>query len=128
MSPAAALLLAAAALPAPAAAVHVVVYPDRARVTRVLEVPCAERARVSFGEVTPAADARTFRGSISEGTVEGVRWEERGRATAFAARAAALDRALLDLDGQITALEQRLVRTENSRRSAAASSPWRSGW
>jgi uncharacterized protein (TIGR02231 family) len=110
---AAALLLAAATL-APSARVEVVVYPDRARVTRLLEVPCSERARVSFGEVTPAADPESFRGTISEGTIEGVRWREQARATAFAARAGALDRALLDLDGQITALEQRLERTEKS--------------
>jgi uncharacterized protein (TIGR02231 family) len=116
---AAALLLAAAAAPAPVTTAEVVVYPDHARVTRVLEVPCTGRARAGFGEVTPAADPSSFRATISRGTVEGVRWEQRARQAAFAARAEALDRALLDMDGRIASLDRQLERNEKAAEARA---------
>jgi uncharacterized protein (TIGR02231 family) len=109
-----------AAPPAPAPPLEVVVYPDRARITRQLEVPCAARALVEFGEVTPAADPASFRAAISVGTIDGVRWQERARPTAFAARADGLDRTLRELDGQVAALDQRLQRTEKASETREA--------
>ena len=63
---------------------EVVIYPDRAQVTRVESLPCGARAVAAFGQIPPAADPASFRARTSLGAVEGLRSEERTRAESFA--------------------------------------------
>src|ERR1044072_1590015 len=51
----------------------VVVYPDRAQVTRAQTVACEGRNTVArFEELTPASDPISFRATVDRGTVEGL--------------------------------------------------------
>ncbi|HEX8434905.1 mucoidy inhibitor MuiA family protein [Archangium sp.] len=65
------------ALVAPAKVSSVVVYPDRALVTRVETVPCTGRALAVFESVPPAADPASFRARSEDATVESLVAEER---------------------------------------------------
>jgi uncharacterized protein (TIGR02231 family) len=58
------------ALAAPAKVSSVVVYPDRAAVTRVETVPCSGRALAVFDSLPPAADPASFRARSDTATVE----------------------------------------------------------
>jgi uncharacterized protein (TIGR02231 family) len=66
---------------------RVVVYPDRAVVTRAVEIPCGAHVIAAFPGVPPAADPQSFRAVASVGAVDGVRWQEQQRPEAFAAGA-----------------------------------------
>jgi uncharacterized protein (TIGR02231 family) len=71
------------ALVAPAKVSSVVVYPDRAQVTRVETVPCSGRALAVFESVPPAADPASFRARSENATVESLVAEERSREAHF---------------------------------------------
>ena len=58
------------ALAAPAKVSSVVVYPDRALVTRVETVACTGRPLAVFESVPPAADPSSFRARSEDATVE----------------------------------------------------------
>src|SRR5881394_2788422 len=80
--------------------VAVVVFPDRASVTRRARVTCGARVVVPFTALPPSADAASFRAQgRGAAVVEGLRFVERPRATAYAARVAGLEarRAALGL-------------------------------
>jgi len=102
-----------------AAAPHVtavVVYPDRAQVTREVSIPCGPRAVAPFEALPPSADMSSLRAHSDVGTVEGVRAEERPRDKAFAADRQKLDDALHSLSQEIAtqeALLQRGLRMES---------------
>jgi len=83
----------------------VVVYPDRAQVTRELSIPCGPRAVARFEQIPPAADPASFRGHSDAGTVEGVRAEESPRIQAFATERQKLDDQLLALSREIAVQE-----------------------
>ncbi|MBM7113409.1 mucoidy inhibitor MuiA family protein [Archangium primigenium] len=78
------------ALVAPTKISSVVVYPDRALVTRVETVACAPGALAVFESVPPAADPTSFRARSEEATVESLVAEERSREAAFGARSEAV--------------------------------------
>ena len=71
--------------------VRVVVFPDRAEVTRRQKVTCGDAVEIVFSPVPPAADRETLRAQTSEGRVDALRVEERTREHEFAPRAAAVD-------------------------------------
>jgi uncharacterized protein (TIGR02231 family) len=71
--------------------VRVVVFPDRAEVTRAQKVACGEAIDVAFSPVPPSADRESLRAQSSEGRVDALRVEEGSREHEFAPRAAALD-------------------------------------
>src|SRR4051812_41523792 len=48
---------------------QVVVFPDRAQVTRVADITCAPKIRADFIDISPAAGGDSFRARVSEGTV-----------------------------------------------------------
>lgn len=91
---------------------QVVVYPDRAQVTRAGTVACGPRALVSFEALPPAADVNSFRASSSEGLVEGLRYEEKTRTEAFASKRA-------ELEKRVDELEQQLLQLQNSKQRAS---------
>src|SRR4051812_41736075 len=113
-------LLAAVAAPevAPPPITSVVVYPDRASVTRRARVACGERVVASFAGLPPAADPASFRAQARGAAVDGLRIEERPRATAYAARVAALEARVVALDLEAAAARQQLAQLE--ARAAAA--------
>ncbi len=71
------LMLVALALPSQVSSV--VVYPDRAEVTRAQTVTCSSRPLAAFEAVPPAADPASFRASVQGATVESLVVEERPR-------------------------------------------------
>ncbi len=62
----------------------VVVYPDRAQVVRVAEVPCGPKVVATFSNVTPAAAGDSFRAHVEGGSVEGLRSEQKPLRDSFA--------------------------------------------
>jgi uncharacterized protein (TIGR02231 family) len=93
---------------------QVVVFPDRAQVTREEKVECSARAVASFPAIPPAADPSSFRAHVSTGTVEGLRSEERTRAETYAPEVKALDDKIRKLT-----LEQRALGDQQRRGSGA---------
>ena len=92
---------------------QVVVFPDRAQVTRSAEVPCGARARVDFNGVTPAAAPDSFRARVDDGTVLGLRAELKVREDEFAA-------PLKDAMDKVKALDDQLQTLRASRTRADA--------
>lgn len=86
---------------------QVVVYPDRAQVTRSATIACGPRATATFEGIPPAADPASFRARTDEGVVEGLRGEERTRRDAFAAKRKDLEDQQRALSLQIEAQQQR---------------------
>lgn len=91
---------------------QVVVYPDRAQVTRVATVACGPRALVNFEGIPPAVDPNSFRAKSSEGLVEGLSGEERTRLKAFEPKRGELEKKLEELDQQIYAQQNAKVRAQ----------------
>lgn len=98
-----------------AAVDQVVLFPDRALVTRTETVACGPRATVGFKGITPAAAPDSFRARASQGEVVGLR-------TAQVARREALSPQLKQLDEQLRVLnaQQALFTRERTRLEAKA--------
>ncbi len=113
----------AAAAPerAPGSAVTaVVVYPDRAQVTRTAAVPCGgARAAAVFAGIPPAADPTSIRAQSKEAVVDGVRWEERTREEGFAAEVKDIERQIRAEEGELAVVRDTRAREENSVSIAA---------
>lgn len=99
------LLLASTAAPD-----SVVVYPDRAQVTRVTQVACGARVPVSFDNIPPAAAADSFRARLAGGTVDGLRAELVTREKQFGPKAEALARQLSAMALERARLQDKLAR------------------
>lgn len=97
---------------------QVVVYPDRAQVTRTAQVVCGARAGVAFGEIPPAADPATFRARTSVGTVEGLRAEARTREEAFAPELKGIDAAIRKFEAEATVLRDARTRGQGAAHTA----------
>jgi uncharacterized protein (TIGR02231 family) len=92
----------------------VVVYPDRAQVTREVDLLCSARATASFTAIPPAADPASFRAHASLGTVEGLRSDSRTRAEAYAPEVKELDGQIRKLESQVNALRDAITRTASA--------------
>jgi uncharacterized protein (TIGR02231 family) len=97
----------------------VVVYPDRAQVSRVLPVACGPRAQVTFLGIPPAASATTFRARVVGGTLEGLRSEERTRDEQFAPELKSLDEQVRKLELEAAVLEDASTRGHELARLGA---------
>lgn len=109
------LLFAAAAAHAatPEGAVRrVVVYPDRALVTRSAQVACGTRVPVHFAALPPATDPASLRAETSRGQIEGLRAEEQPRETAYAKAVAELDEQLRELSRKLAILQSAAARDD----------------
>ena len=98
---------------------RVVVYPDRALVTREASVPCGNRVQVHFAGLPPSADASSLRAQTSHGQIEGLRIEEKARATAFSPAVVTLDEGIRRLNNQLAALRSAEARDEAEVQLAA---------
>ena len=97
---------------------QVVVYPDRAQVTRTVELPCGPRAIASFTGIPPSADAASFRARTNLGAIEGLRSEARTREESFAGEVKDLDGAIRKLEGEAAVLRDAQARGEGAGRRA----------
>jgi len=105
MSSILALLLASTAAPD-----SVVVYPDRAQVTRTTQVTCGARVPVIFDNIPPAAAADSFRARLAGGTVDGLRAELVTREKQFGPKAEALAKQLNAVALERVGLQDQLAR------------------
>lgn len=91
---------------------QVVVFPDRAQVTRVADAACGAKVRVDFTDISPAAGSDSFRARVSEGSVLGLRSALEVRAEEFAAPLKDAQKKLEGLDEQLTVLRQGRARAD----------------
>ncbi len=98
---------------------RVVVYPDRALVTREASVACGDRALVRFEHLPPSADAASLRAQTSLGRIEGLRTEDQPRRAAFSQAVAAMDDALRQHQRDLAALRAAESRDEAAVQLAA---------
>jgi uncharacterized protein (TIGR02231 family) len=88
-----------------AAVTRVVVYPDRAQVTRAVQVSCgAQAVTAEFASLPPSADPASLRAQVSEGGVESVDVVEEPRAGAFSSEVNDLEQQLRSIGAQLAAL------------------------
>src|SRR5688572_30844508 len=92
------------ALAAPAKVSSVVVYPDRAQVTRVETVACSGYALAVFEPVPPSADPSSSRARSEDATVEGLVAGERSRKAEFSPELAALRKKRETLEREMAEL------------------------
>lgn len=85
---------------------QVVVFPDRAQVTRVADVPCGPKVKVDFTDITPAAGSDSFRARVSDGAVLGLRSTLEVRAEEFAGPLKDAQKKLDGLEDQLNVLRQ----------------------
>ncbi|MBS2022453.1 MAG: mucoidy inhibitor MuiA family protein [Deltaproteobacteria bacterium] len=104
-------LCAAGAVRAESKIARVVVYPDRATVTRTQTVSCAAKA-VEFGHLPPSIEPRSLRAASSNGPVPVVELQTRVRDTAFTAQAAEVEKQLRKLELQQRELDDRTARAQ----------------
>jgi uncharacterized protein (TIGR02231 family) len=112
------MLLLSLAAPASAAdgVVAVVVYPDRAQVTR--ERPAACGRPTVFDQIPPSADPASFRAAARGGTVEGLRFEEKAQ-DFFGADYKAAEADLRKLQASLATLEDTRRREQRAGDLAA---------
>lgn len=72
----------------------IVVFPDRAQVTRLATAQCGARVPIVFENIPPAAGADSFRARVAGGTVDGLRAELVTREKEFSPKAEALEKQL----------------------------------
>lgn len=97
---------------------RVVVYPDRALVTRQAAVPCGAAVLVPFPPLPPAADPASLRASTTAGSLDGLRTEERPRSESFAPRVRALEAELRGERAARAALSDEKARAEDGAQLA----------
>lgn len=94
---------------------EVVVYPDRAQVTRVTQVTCGSRTALVFEGVPPAAVGDSFRARMSEGTVDGLRAELVRQEKVFSEKAEALEKKLEQLSDEGRVIDDQVARADGQR-------------
>lgn len=99
----------------------VVVYPDRAQVTRSTQVACGERVMVKFAAIPPAADPGSVRAQVGlpGARILGVRSEELVRGGAYAQKVEELDEKIRLLSLEIAALRDEQERDQQALSMAA---------
>jgi uncharacterized protein (TIGR02231 family) len=91
----------------------VVVYPDRAQVTRTQTVSCVGRNTLArFEEIPPAADPSSFRARAERATVEGLLASERTRQARYGAERERVEKQREELERELAALEHSRARTQ----------------
>jgi uncharacterized protein (TIGR02231 family) len=91
----------------------VVVYPDRAQVTRAQQVKCEGRDTVArFAELPPAADPVSFRARADRATVEGLLASEHTRQARYGAEREKLEKQRVELEQELATLEDARARAD----------------
>jgi uncharacterized protein (TIGR02231 family) len=97
---------------------RVVIFPDRAQVTRVTQLTCGARVPVKFENIPPAAGADSFRARVEGGTIDGLRSELITREKEFSAKAEALNAQIEALDLERNALNDQFTRAQGQQQLA----------
>ena len=97
---------------------QVVVYPDRAQVTRLAPVTCGSRTLLTFESVPPAAGADSFRARVSAGSIDGLRAELVTSEVEFAPKVERLRTALEALAEEGASLDDAIHRARDQREVA----------
>lgn len=100
------------------AADRVVVFPDRAQVTRATPVTCGARVPVTFENIPPAAAQDSFRARVTGGSIDGMRAELVTREKEFSPKVEALNQQLETLQDELTGLNDQLDRAQSQARLA----------
>jgi uncharacterized protein (TIGR02231 family) len=90
----------------------VIVYPDRARVTRVAEVRCPSAKPVVFEDIPPWAALASVRARADGALVEDLTLQRHSREASFGAEAQKLEGALRAVEQEVAADTDRLALTE----------------
>ncbi len=98
----------------------VVVYPDRAQVSRAVEISCGARVAVSFEDVPPSAVPDSFRAVVRQGSVDGLRAERVTKEKEYGAALDALRAKAEALKAKTDALKDELARATARARVGAA--------
>jgi uncharacterized protein (TIGR02231 family) len=106
----------AALVAPPTPVVKVVVFPDRAQVTRAVDVQCGARRVVQFLSIPPSAERDSVRAQIDVGSVDGLRVEERPQTEAFSAEAREVEAAIEKVDGELRTVAEALDRAQEASR------------
>ncbi len=89
----------------------VVVYPDRAQVTRVQAVKCEGRSTLArFDALPPAADPASFRARADRATVEGLLASEHTRQARYGPERERLEKQRVELERELATLEDARAR------------------
>ena len=83
---------------------RVVVFPDRAQVTRTTPLTCGARVPVNFENIPPSATLDSFRARVTGGSVDGMRAELVKKEKEFSPKA----------EGLVKALEALMLEIENT--------------
>lgn len=86
---------------------RVVVFPDRAQVTRVTTITCGNRVPVVFEGIPPAASSESFRARVTQGSVDGLRAEWVTKEKEYSAQAQTVTAQLDALRLERVALDDR---------------------
>lgn len=99
----------------------VVVYPDRAQVTRTVQVACGDKVQTRFESLPPAADVQSVRAAVDGpgAQVLGLRTETEVLKTPFAKQVDQLDEELRQIDVELNLLGEKRGR-ERSIEAVAA--------
>lgn len=102
---------------------RVVVFPDRAQVTRSVQVQCGAAVEVHFENVPPSAARDSFRAQLTGGTIDGLRAELIAREKAFSPKVEALQTQLealrVEQQATVDALTRARRRSEEGGQFAA---------
>lgn len=105
-------------LSSPGPVVSVIVYPDRARVSRALDVRCPASQAVIFDDIPPSAAFPTLRARAEGGLVEDLHLQRRSREAGFGAQAREVETAIRSLEAESAANSDRLTVAETRRQLA----------
>lgn len=94
----------------------VVVYPDRAQVTRAKDIPCGPRAAATFEGLPPAAAQASLRARVKGGSLEGLTSEVQPRTERYAPALEKLDAERRKLEQELSALQDQRARGEQLAR------------
>ncbi|NMO14551.1 mucoidy inhibitor MuiA family protein [Pyxidicoccus fallax] len=83
----------------------VVIYPDRAQVTRAQTVTCTRATTATFEHIPPAAAPESFRARATNATLEGLTAETRTREAEVAPERAKWETRALELERELHALD-----------------------
>lgn len=97
---------------------RVVVFTDRAEVTRVGEVACGPDAQLEFAALPPSLDPASLRAEAGAATVESVESLSRPRAQAFSPKAEELDEQLRALAQQLSEQRDAIAQAQEQTRAA----------
>ncbi len=91
---------------------QVVVFPDRAQVTRLVSLTCGARVPVTFEGIPPVAAQDSFRARVAGGAIDGMRAELVTREKEFSPKAEAVNRQLEALDQELAAASDQVARAQ----------------